>query len=61
MKKIVTVASVLVLLSLLAVQPVSADPAFSGQIVHVVRWGENLTAIARRYGMTISGCGVGRA
>ena len=53
MKKIVTVASMLVLLSLFAVQPVSADPAFSGQVIHVVRWGENLTGIARAYGTTI--------
>jgi LysM repeat protein len=41
------------LLVLFTVQATWAAPPRSNPIVHIVRWGENLTSIARRYGTTI--------
>jgi LysM repeat protein len=43
---------VCVLLIGLSVVPAWAAPPASGQIVHIVRWGENLSGIAVRYGTT---------
>lgn len=35
------------------VAPVQGAPAASGQVVHVVRWGETLEGIAARYGVSV--------
>ena len=54
-----TVSGVLVgilvfgLLFLVGAQPSHAGPPALNPVVHIVRWGENLTGIASRYGTTI--------
>ena len=53
MKRIVTVLALVALLVLLSAQSTWAKPQPAGPIVHVVRWGENLISIARRYGVTV--------
>jgi len=55
MKKAKWVLVILILVALLGVQAVAAAPAqaSSGAVVHVVRWGENLYAIARLYGTSV--------
>ena len=37
----------------LSIGPVWAAPAATNQIVHVVRWGENLIYIAEQYGTSV--------
>lgn len=49
MRKVVLILVVFLLLFVLGAQAVSA----SGKLVHVVKRGENLTQIARRYGSTV--------
>ena len=53
MKKATLGVLICVLLVLCTVQVTWAAPPGHGPIVHIVRWGENLTSIARRYGTTI--------
>jgi LysM repeat protein len=36
-----------------APRPVLADPPMNGPMVHIVRWGENLTRISVRYGVSV--------
>ena len=52
MKKLAVVLLVCTLLSLVGAQAALAEPPRSNPI-HIVQWGENLTSIARRYGVTI--------
>jgi LysM repeat protein len=42
-----------VLLLTVGAQTVRAEPSHASPIVHIVQWGENLTGIARRYGVSI--------
>jgi LysM repeat protein len=54
MKKRLIVCTMLVALSIgLSIGPVWAAPPASSQIVHIVRWGENLISIAGRYGTSV--------
>lgn len=53
MKRVVLALLVAVLLVLLSVQTVSADPG-SCRKIHVVRRGDTLYSIARRYGTTVN-------
>jgi LysM repeat protein len=54
MKKRLVVSAMLVALFIgLSIGPVWAAPPATHRIVHVVRWGENLTWIAGRYGTSI--------
>lgn len=54
MKKRLFVCTMLVALIVgLSIGPVWAAPPATSQLVHVVRWGENLTWIAGRYGTTV--------
>ncbi|MBN1640910.1 MAG: LysM peptidoglycan-binding domain-containing protein [Anaerolineae bacterium] len=52
MKRVFTVVVLVALLTLIGAQATWATPS-SGPIVHIVRWGENLISIARRYGVTV--------
>ena len=49
------ISLLLVTVALLAVQPavVHGAPPAGGPVVHIVRWGENLTQIAARYGVSV--------
>ena len=53
MKKLGLLVLVSVLLLTVGAQTVRAEPSRASPIVHIVRWGENLTGIARRYGVSI--------
>ena len=53
MKKLMVGILVCVLLAPLGAQVVWAGPSAANPLVHIVRWGENLTSIAKRYGTTI--------
>jgi LysM repeat protein len=53
MRKAILVTAICTLLVLFSVQATWASSPQSNPIVHIVRWGENLTGIARRYGTTI--------
>ena len=53
MKKGTLVVLICIMLSLVGAQAAWAGPPRSNPVVHVVRWGENLTGIAKRYGVTI--------
>lgn len=53
MKKVTLGVLICALLVLLGAQVTWAAPPRSNPIVHIVRWGENLTSIARQYGTTI--------
>jgi LysM repeat protein len=56
-KSLRRILSVLLVLSAVlgaAVVPVSAKPERQGTTTHVVQWGETLSIIARRYGVTVS-------
>ncbi|MBL7201854.1 MAG: LysM peptidoglycan-binding domain-containing protein [Anaerolineae bacterium] len=53
MKKVLLGGVIGILVILLAAPVVSAGPSLSSPTVHVVRWGENLTGIARLYGTTV--------
>ena len=52
-KRILTGVLLCAVLCLAGVQNVRADVPGSNPIVHVVRWGENLTGIAKSYGTTV--------
>lgn len=52
-RRMLTILALLTVLALDCV-PVLGAPAHSGQITHVVRWGETLESIAYRYGTTVS-------
>ncbi|MBN1584720.1 MAG: LysM peptidoglycan-binding domain-containing protein [Anaerolineae bacterium] len=52
-KRILTTVLLCAVLCLAGAQNVRADVPGSNPIVHVVRWGENLTGIAREYGTTV--------
>lgn len=53
MKRIVLVVSLVLLLTVTLMLPANAAPPKSGPVYHYVRWGENLTRIAWRYGTTV--------
>jgi LysM repeat protein len=53
MKRVVPGVLICVLLVLSTVQATWAASPLSNPVVHIVRWGENLTGIARRYGTTV--------
>ena len=54
MKKRLVVCTMLVALFIgLSIGPVWAAPPATSQIVHVVRWGDNLISIAGRYGTSV--------
>jgi LysM repeat protein len=53
MKRILLGVVLCTLLVTLGTSAVWAAPSGTGHIVHVVRWGENLTSIAAQYGTTI--------
>jgi LysM repeat protein len=54
--RILAIAVILAVAALLIAQPaaVTSAPPASGPVVHVVRWGENLTMIAARYGVSVA-------
>ena len=52
-QKLVVGAVLCALLVGLSIGPVWAAPPATNQIVHIVRWGENLTYIAGQYGTTV--------
>ena len=53
MKKLGLIVLMGVLLLAAGAQTVRAAPSHASPLVHIVRWGENLTGIAARYGVTI--------
>jgi LysM repeat protein len=53
MKKVSLGILIFVLLSLVGAQAALAAPPRASPMIHIVQWGENLTFIARRYGVTI--------
>ena len=53
MKKVTLGVLIGVLLVLSTLQVAWAAPPHANPVVHIVRWGENLTSIARRYGTTV--------
>ena len=53
MKKLGLLVLMGVLLLTVGAQTVRAEPSHASPIVHIVQWGENLTGIARRYGVSI--------
>ena len=57
MKKVTLSVLICALFILLMMQVTWAAPPPSNPSVHIVRWGENLTGIARRYGTTIQAIG----
>ena len=59
MKKVMTLVVLIALLTLLSAQAAWAKPSPAGPIVHIVRWGENLISIARRYGVTVHAIALG--
>jgi len=52
-RKLIVRAMLVILLAGLSIGPVWAAPPATHQIVHVVRWGENLTWIAGHYGTSV--------
>lgn len=52
-RRLIVYTMLVVLIAGLSIGPVWAAPPATYQIVHVVRWGENLTWIAGRYGTSI--------
>jgi len=50
---VISIVLLLLVLAVLAFSPAEGASPPSGPTVHVVRWGENLTIIARRYGTTV--------
>lgn len=53
MKKKAAVALVIFVLFAVSMQVASAEEPQYNTVVHIVRWGENLTSISRRYGVSI--------
>ena len=53
MKRIAFVGGIVLILIGVLVSPANAAPPKSGPVYHYVRWGENLTQIAWRYGTTV--------
>jgi LysM repeat protein len=53
MKRVVLVVGVVLVLTSVFIIPANAAPPKSGPVYHCVRWGENLTRIAMRYGTTV--------
>jgi LysM repeat protein len=52
-KRLVVYTMLVILIAGLSIGPVWAAPPATHQVVHIVRWGENLTWIAGRYGTSI--------
>jgi LysM repeat protein len=53
MKRIALVVGVVLVLIGILVVPANAAPPKCGPVYHCVKWGENLTRIALRYGTTV--------
>jgi len=53
MKRLLSIITICAVVFLVSAPAVSARAAPRAAVVHIVRWGETLTGIARRYGTTV--------